>query len=91
MRGYKTSYDNTKNDTKQLKSKWLSISSLDAIYLKSLFSRSASFVREQSIPPNPVLQAHIAVHRTSARVHDVSTLPDGSEYTQTPFPEHTEP
>jgi hypothetical protein len=48
-------------------------------------------VRVQALPPNPVLQAHVAVHLISVIAHDFSTLPDGSEYTQAPLPEHTEP
>ena len=45
----------------------------------------------QSAPPNPFVHAHVAVHRTSVIEHDLSTVPEGSEYTQAPFPEHTEP
>jgi hypothetical protein len=48
-------------------------------------------VRVQSRPPNPGLHAHVAVHLISVIAHDFSTLPDGSEYTHAPLPEHTEP
>jgi hypothetical protein len=48
-------------------------------------------VRVQALPPNPGLHAHVAVHLISVMAHDLSTLPDGSEYTHAPFPEHTEP
>lgn len=60
-------------------------------HLRSLLSKRAAVVRVQSLPPNPSLHAHVAVHRTSVMAHDFSPLPDGSEYTHAPFPEHTEP
>ena len=60
-------------------------------HLRSLLSIRAAVVRVQSLPPNPSLHAHVAVHRTSVIEHDGSTVPDGSEYTHAPFPEQTEP
>ena len=74
---------------KQQKGKRLSLSCLT--HLKSLCSSTARLVSVQSLPPNPVLQAHLAVHLISVIAHDLSTLPDGSEYTHAPLPEHTEP
>jgi hypothetical protein len=60
-------------------------------HLRSLLSKRAAVVSVQSLPPNPSLHAHVAVHRTSVMEHDGSTVPDGSECTHAPFPEHTEP
>ena len=60
-------------------------------YLRSSLAKNASLSKEQSCPPNPLLQEHDAEHVTVGIVQLYRLFPEGSEYLQAPFPEHTVP
>ena len=60
-------------------------------YLKASLALDAAVSKEQSCPPNPLLQEHDAEHVTARIVQLYKLFPEGSEYLQAPFPEHTVP
>ena len=60
-------------------------------YLRASLAKDAALVKEQSCPPNPLLQEHEAEQVTVGIVQLYRLFPEGSEYLQAPFPEHTVP
>ena len=60
-------------------------------YLRSSLAKNAALSKEQSCPPNPLLQEHEAEQVTVRIVQLYRLFPEGSEYLQAPFPEHTVP
>ena len=60
-------------------------------YLKASLATDAALSKEQSCPPNPLLQEHDAEHVTVGIVQLYRLFPEGSEYLQAPCPEHTMP
>ena len=60
-------------------------------YLRVSLAKDATLSKEQSCPPNPLLQEHEAEHVTVNVVQFVKIFPEGSRYLQAPFPEHTVP
>ena len=60
-------------------------------YLRSSLARNAAGLKEQSCPPNPLLQEHDAEHVTAGIAQLYRLFPEGSKYLQAPFPEHTVP
>ena len=60
-------------------------------YLRASLATDAALVKEQSCPPNPLLQEHEAEQVTVGIVQLYLLFPEGSEYLQAPFPEHAVP
>ena len=60
-------------------------------YLRSSLAKNAALVKEQSCPPNPLLQEQEAEQVAVGIVHSGKVFPEGSRYLQAPFPEQTVP
>ena len=60
-------------------------------HLRASLATDAALVKEQSCPPNPLLQEHEAEQVTVGIVQLYRLFPEGSRYLQAPFPEHTVP
>ena len=60
-------------------------------YLISSLAASTVLFKEQSLPPNPLVQVQDTEHRTSNIEQTGRTFPDGSEYLHTPLEEQIVP